>query len=299
MSTKIYGGRIAHLTVDYVYTKLIKAKPHFQQLALSFLNQKILEKAMENFYFCLEGKYAHCKKFYMSPEGFNTKHIQTWKTKIKNDKRLSLSQKFNLFLRDFTSQYLDQLERYCQKQHRHELDVDFEICLYPYGSKTLMCLFTDNEVLKNEFDTLSWVKDYHYQDQTDEPCDVSKSDWKKRGKDWAKVAPGRFNDTALIFTVVKYDYIIASKLMSGDMEFGVVDRHKIAKNIFEIIEVSRQISAYNKKNPDTGIATSLCMDIMDQVHDKIKAGHKPYVEKIKAIVKQLGAIKKVKDPNFK
>lgn len=73
-------------------------------------------------------------------------------------------------------------------------EFDMSVFLFPYKNKILLyvpdysyyknkkehCLFKDIKNIKG-------VKDYHYQDQTDKPANISKKSWEKRDKTWQKV----------------------------------------------------------------------------------------------------------------
>lgn len=65
-----------------------------------------------------------------------------------------------------------------------DIDVSWTLC--PVGSKVL-CLFCANEPeFTKLWQSFSWVKDYHYQNQTDPPEEVPAREWRQRSRDWDK-----------------------------------------------------------------------------------------------------------------
>ena len=58
------------------------------------------------------------------------------------------------------------------------------VVIYFFKDKILGTHFINNREFENRFTKLRWLKDYHYQNQTDEPDDVTKKEWNQRKKDW-------------------------------------------------------------------------------------------------------------------
>ena len=82
----------------------------------------------------------------------------------------------------------------------HEYNVSNKICIFPISKKRtlfmafgstlrhLMYEITTKEEWK-DFREKYGVKDYHYQNQTDRPDDISQKEWSRRRKDWDIVMP--------------------------------------------------------------------------------------------------------------
>lgn len=49
-----------------------------------------------------------------------------------------------------------------------------------------------------------WSEDYHYQDQTDRPEDISEEEWESRSKKWDEVCLNDWNSTRLYHEIVSF-----------------------------------------------------------------------------------------------
>ena len=86
-------------------------------------------------------------------------------------------------------------------QYGRCLDTKNEIVLFPAEDKTLILAFGDiitrilqqettgRDGKKPELKTVSQIKDYHYQNQTDQPENISDEEWEQRCRDWQKAIP--------------------------------------------------------------------------------------------------------------
>ncbi len=80
-----------------------------------------------------------------------------------------------------------------------EYDVNNSLCMFPSGNHILLMTFgnTINGIMIHMLEDEGWsefrkkylFEDYHYQNQTDKPDNVSKSEWNKRERDWDKAMP--------------------------------------------------------------------------------------------------------------
>jgi hypothetical protein len=85
----------------------------------------------------------------------------------------------------------DRRHRIQKSQHRDPLvDFDFEIYLFPAGSKTLCMVNCEQRELLNWFDDLPWVSEYAYWDNSDRDDSVTAAEWRSRKKAWNEVLPG-------------------------------------------------------------------------------------------------------------
>lgn len=78
----------------------------------------------------------------------------------------------------------------------YDYDFSSKIVFYPFSTKhtliqvfgkDIVALFYELCYKNNEFKETYKLEDYHYQNQTDKPDDISGRAWKKREKDWDKV----------------------------------------------------------------------------------------------------------------
>lgn len=63
-------------------------------------------------------------------------------------------------------------------------DWEFEVCFLPCKGRTLALLYVEQKAYYQYWEKLPFVKDYHYQNQTDKPKNVGRQEWEKRGEDW-------------------------------------------------------------------------------------------------------------------
>ena len=70
--------------------------------------------------------------------------------------------------------------------------VDFEasVVFIPAKDKTLALFFGEQKEYLKKWESLSDVKDYHYQNQTDPPKNISAREWRQREEDWETALPG-------------------------------------------------------------------------------------------------------------
>jgi len=63
-------------------------------------------------------------------------------------------------------------------------DYGLEVCIFPLKGKTLFQFFTEKREFLKMWEEVDGVKDYHYQNQTDQPEEVSDEEWEQRKLDW-------------------------------------------------------------------------------------------------------------------
>lgn len=74
----------------------------------------------------------------------------------------------------------------CSSFSADELNASIQII--PYKDNLLAISFITNyEAYQTLIDTLPYLKDYHYQNQTDKPKEVSSEEWKEREETWNEV----------------------------------------------------------------------------------------------------------------
>lgn len=68
-------------------------------------------------------------------------------------------------------------------------DMDFEVSVLPLRGKVLGIPYFRIEGHKKLWESLNWVKEYGYWNNTDRPDNVTAPEWTQRRRDWDKVLP--------------------------------------------------------------------------------------------------------------
>lgn len=133
-------------------------------------------------------------------------------------------------------------------------DCDFSVSVIPIKGKILGLYYSRLNEHEKFFTKLPWVKEYHYQNQTDQPDDVSDKEWNQRKRDWDKALPG-FGMPAregYSFEILDNDFPIGHQF---HIDYKVVP--SVKKRAHDIAR-DRVYHAYMKKNP--GIEWFKAMD---------------------------------------
>lgn len=85
-----------------------------------------------------------------------------------------------------TERYLYGLQRKSKMNMTRcpEVNYGFSATFISTKNKILALIFTERPEYEEAFQSLSFVEDYHYQNQTDRPDSISSTRWNKRRKDW-------------------------------------------------------------------------------------------------------------------
>lgn len=156
MSTKIYGGRIIRdCDLNLAYSRLLDAKPAAQ-------------------------KIAHEQR---------AKFLAIRATEMIDRRRLASetvhqpldNSAFNCASGELMNRMLT-----VAKERRRDPAIDFsmEVYLFKLPEHVLLILNVENCELREWFDSLPYVEDFHYQDNCDKPDDVSEGDWAGRRFAW-------------------------------------------------------------------------------------------------------------------
>ncbi len=90
---------------------------------------------------------------------------------------------------NFISSALDKLYQ-AQKEVRNtgyrdpDVDMSLTLTFFPFEDQTLGMAFAPNPRILAMVEGLPGWEDYHYQNQTDKPQEISEEDWEKRRRDW-------------------------------------------------------------------------------------------------------------------
>ncbi|APC19508.1 hypothetical protein BLL42_27640 (plasmid) [Pseudomonas frederiksbergensis] len=88
-----------------------------------------------------------------------------------------------------------------------EWDFTFDVCLIPANGNVLAIYSVESDLGYREALLSVGFKDYHYQNSTDRPEDISEDEWVSRQEAWDSALPGRTAPGAagLIYSVVSWD----------------------------------------------------------------------------------------------
>jgi hypothetical protein len=85
-----------------------------------------------------------------------------------------------------------------------KIPFNFSICLYPTKEGDIYGAYFDS--LKGHYELIEpFIYDFHYQNSTDKPEDISDEDWNFRRNKWDELVDYRFNEKAFIFNIVDYN----------------------------------------------------------------------------------------------
>ncbi len=76
---------------------------------------------------------------------------------------------------------IESKNRQCQRPEYSSLKAILQII--PHGEDILMMYFGNHDIFR-EINIMEYFDDYHYQNQTDRPEEISNEEWDKRKKDW-------------------------------------------------------------------------------------------------------------------
>lgn len=147
MSTKIYNGYYTkNETIETIQNKITSFYQQYQKKIEECFFDKILEIIIENYDSLIDSNFNSFDIFY------------------------------NEFKDDFVKSQLQNI--------RCNIDFSTKICFKNYNGKTYWKIFSENgwviSLIEDHFDLI----DYHYQNSTDKPFDVSKNDWEERKAVW-------------------------------------------------------------------------------------------------------------------
>lgn len=188
MSTKIYNGYFSYLTMEELL-------PKFKEFGL------IVKDSVNEIF--LESLIKEAIRIYDSST--EEKHI--WEIIYELYKK---AQEDVQKLTDYQRAY-------------GPVEIDFRtncIIFPPFEDKTLILFYCDLGVITKLWEELDYIEDYHYQNSTDGPEDISEQDWEKRSNDWDKVLGGdgwgKPIDNGYEFTFYSKDvpnlYLLATKV---------------------------------------------------------------------------------------
>ena len=108
---------------------------------------------------------------------------------------------------------IQKLNEDLRKEHRLLIDPCFlfEIIIFPHKTDGIFGYFiTDNiQAYEDMLYNNNIAEDFHYQNQSDQPEDISDEEWEYREKVWDDLLPGsgHLTDNGMVFQIVRPDHL--------------------------------------------------------------------------------------------
>ena len=155
----------------------------------------------------------------------------------------------------------------------HESNHKAKMMFIPCGRKTLGMFFGDDSYYKILFEDTENIADYHYQNQTDRPDDISDAEWRRRAKDWNKaIGPDYIPlNHGMEFTLLDYDNVEEDMLMikSGKYIYNKYLDEITKKRITNVLEtVNRSDGMFPKISEDMTVSEQI--NIINRVKNTTK-----------------------------
>ncbi|EGR4074983.1 hypothetical protein DDO73_18190 [Vibrio cholerae] len=127
------------------------------------------------------------------------------------------------------------------KQHRNpKWDYSFEVCLLPWHEHVLALFYIENDIEYRKTLLSAGFEDYHYQDSTDKPSEISEQEWEMRRLAWEEALPIGTNpiDRGLSFSLVTWhDYLYdatSEERISANMPSESERRKSVARQLLSM-----------------------------------------------------------------
>lgn len=159
MSTKIYNGYISTLNIEQLLKEFVAVRDKFEKKKVVLYNKVLARAATMN----------------VDREAFNKKKI------------LNGNEQYEIYNK--TQEGFDKIvrEEVILRREISKLDFSLHCSVIPLRKgKTLLLLYCQNKEMTKMWEKLKFIKDYHYQDQTDKPRNISEKNWEIRKNDWDK-----------------------------------------------------------------------------------------------------------------
>lgn len=248
MSTKIYGGVIFSVH-DF---KTLRTRFQALRDPMEAIKSNHLKRIMSN-----QAIHKFDRMAVGLEEGVpTTDHL--FKIKMNTSDEMMKAQK------SFTSSY--------------PYDVKCEIGVIPLKTKTLGYLINHMNEHRALFLKQRWVKEYHYQNQTDRPDEITAEEWRIRRYDWDKALPGagRLSDEAFFFELCSSDF--PWDLSFRDIDYRMVNpTEKRARNL----AVDRARYELTKDKKDPSVSEILDSNKTEDGKKLVESLYKEYLPKLK------------------
>ena len=126
------------------------------------------------------------------------------------------------------------------KRRNPQFDFSCEVSFLSSGSKILALLYSDRESFNKLWTSRPEVSEYHYQDQTDRPDEITRSQWTTRRKDWDKALGNSVaakNGLSVTFTNNDiWDYPTIREILINQPSFAdrvkIISEEKLSRDNF-------------------------------------------------------------------
>lgn len=140
--------------------------------------------------------------------------------------------------------------------HGIELDLETSLCVFPISpNRTLILWYCDVSEVTKIWETLPFIKDYHYQDQTDRPDEISSGAWRRRMEDWDRVLGGDGwgspVDNGYIFRIKEREIPWYRKRFDYDLQSFIPSDESRKKKIIHDRKWSERFKELETENPDS------------------------------------------------
>lgn len=213
MSIKIYNGYRfdRNYTIRELDEKLIELRKQIQLAAEKIFTKQILDEWLYIYdcytFFGEETALKRMKKYEKEPQNLNWDHVLHEVTFYIEDK---IRKSKSSTKRDF------------------EYDYQCEIHILPITRKLLFLYYGEKEEFLKIVENQKYVMEYHYQNQTDKPENISASSWKTRKNDWDKAIidyiPNNHGFTVSLVSPDNFPIISSSFLKNINPEIANIEK---------------------------------------------------------------------------
>lgn len=223
MSTKIYNGYISKLSIEQLLKKFIVLVPQFEEKKKEFYHKSLAEEAT----------FAIDKEVY------------------KQGKRPEGDRQFRI-LHEIHDKNEKAIKNAILMHTKESNDFSANCCVFPMGKrKTLILFYCEDNTLTEMWRNLPFISEYHYQNQTDQPSEISNKDWNQRRKDWDKAVgwdTARERGYCFQFTIERLPFPRTSECMKYVP--GLAKRRlNLLHDNFVDAEFKKQMSKHKKEKP--------------------------------------------------
>lgn len=186
MSTKIYDAyKLAQpYTLYQLNQKLDELRVEIQKIGIRSIREKAIELTLYVYnYKCACGTEAVDE---MIEKTDMRKHPEIKSCVLAWDQiwEEAKNEQWKAVYHDCRLRIIDKIKEVSKSSFKFDYDYRCNLQIIPMKRKTLVLYFGNLEMQQYLESLPDFLTDYHYQDQTDKPDDISTYKWKQREKDW-------------------------------------------------------------------------------------------------------------------
>lgn len=164
------------------------------------------------------------------------------------------------------------------------------LCIYPIRGK-ILALYTGNKDIQNNvIKNQNYLLDYHYQNQTDRPENISKTEWNKRDNDWNKAIgpdyiPSQHGFQVSLVNKLNLDFLNAISFIKNDIN---LEKYSNMFNLCDSdFQDERAASISSRLNENTPFFTELKEKYPDKNNFQLyrTEEYKKFIKKTEAKIK--------------